>query len=113
MWRAANKVVFSKSLSSVTTARTRLECVFNADAVGAMKSAAHHDISIGGPHLAAEALKAGLVDVYHFFVAPIIIGGGTSAFPSGVRIALTLQDERRFGNGMAYVGYDVAHPTRA
>jgi riboflavin biosynthesis pyrimidine reductase len=70
-----------------------------------MKSGSNHDISIGGPGLAAEAFKAGLVDLCHFFVAPISVGGGTSAFPARVRRNLELQDLRRFGNGMAYLHY--------
>jgi len=74
MWRAADKVVYSKSLSTVSTAKTRIERAFEPEAINRMKSAADHDISIGGPSLAAEAFKAGLVDVCHFFVSPIIVG---------------------------------------
>jgi riboflavin biosynthesis pyrimidine reductase len=70
-----------------------------------MKSTAGHDITIAGPTLAALAFKAGLVDVCHFFIAPIIVGGGTSALPAGVRLPLSLQAERRFGNGMVYLHY--------
>jgi dihydrofolate reductase len=106
MWRAANKVVFSRSLTTVGTKRTRLERTFNPGAIRAMKAGAGHDISIGGAHLAAEAFKAGLVDVCQFFVAPIIVGGGTSAFPTGARLSLALRDERRFRNGMVYLHYD-------
>ncbi len=105
MWRAADKVVFSTSLRTVSTTRTRIERAFTAEVVSRVKSASNHDISIGGPGLAAEAFKADLVDLCHFFIAPIIIGGGTSAFPAGVRRTLTLQDLRRFGNGMAYLHY--------
>lgn len=111
IWGAAEKIVFSRSLATVTTARTRIERDFKADAIREMKSAAKQDITIGGPHLAAEAFKAGLVDVCHFFVAPVIVGGGTSAFPAGVRLRLSLQGERRFGNGMAYLQYRAAHDT--
>ena len=109
IWGAAEKVVFSKSLATVTTSRTRIERAFTPDVIRAMKSAASQDITIGGPHLAAEAFKAGLVDVCHFFVAPFIVGGGTSAFTAGVRLTLSLQGERRFGNGMAYLHYRAAH----
>jgi dihydrofolate reductase len=107
MWRDADKVVYSKSLSAASTAKTRIERVFQPEAISRMKSAAKHDISIGGPGLAAEAFKASLVDVCHFFVAPIIVGGGTSAFPSGVRLSLNLLDELRFGNGMVYLHYGI------
>jgi dihydrofolate reductase len=109
MWRNADKVVYSTSLPAVSTARTRIERAFNPEAVSRMKSTAKQDIGIGGPGLAAEAFKAGLVDECHFFVAPIIIGGGKSAFPSGVRLSLDLLDERRFGNGMVYLHYGITH----
>jgi dihydrofolate reductase len=109
IWGAAEKVVFSKSLATVTTARTRIERAFEPEAIRAMKSAASQDMTIGGPNLAAEAFKARLVDECHFFVAPIIVGGGTSAFPAGVRLTLSLQGERRFGNGMTYLHYRAAH----
>jgi dihydrofolate reductase len=107
-WRAADKVVYSRSLQTVSTARTRIERVFNPELVRSLKSAADHDISISGPGLAAEAFKAELVDACHFFVSPIIIGGGTSAFPAGVRLDLTLQEERRFRNGTVYLHYRAA-----
>jgi len=113
MWRAADKVVYSKSLSTVSTAKTRIERAFEPEAIHSMKSAADHDISIGGPSLAAEAFKAGLVDVCHFFVSPIIVGDGTRAFPTGVRQGLSLQDERRFGNGMVYLHYRFARSQAA
>ena len=109
IWGAAEKIVFSRSLATVTTARTRIERAFKPEAIREMKSAASQDISIGGPHLAAEAFKARLVDVCHFFVAPIIVGGGTSAFPAGVRLRLSLLGERRFSNGMAYLHYRACH----
>jgi dihydrofolate reductase len=108
-WGAAEKIVFSRSLATVTTAKTRIERAFKPEAIRALKASARQDITIAGPHLAAEAFKAGLVDVCHFFVAPIIVGGGTSAFPADLRVTLTLQGERRFGNGMAYLHYRAAH----
>lgn len=105
MWRAANKIVYSRSLPAVSTARTRLERTFSPEAIRRLKTSAEQDISIGGPTLAGEAFKAGLVDVCYFFVTPVIVGGGTSAFPAGVRLALDLLDQRRFGNGMVYLHY--------
>ncbi len=107
MWRDADKVVYSKSLSAVSTAKTRIERAFEPDAINSMKSTAMRDISIAGPGLAAEAFKAGLVDECYFVVTPIIVGGGTSAFPPGVRLPLHLLDERRFGNGMVYLHYGI------
>jgi dihydrofolate reductase len=105
IWLAADKVVYSRSLAAVTTARTRLEREFDPQAVREMKEKASRDISVGGPHLAAEAIKAGLVDEYHFFVTPIVVGGGNPALPDDVRVKLELVGERRFRNGTVYLHY--------
>ena len=109
IWRAADKVVYSKTLQTASTAKTRIERDFNPAAVRSLKSAADHDISVGGAGLAAEAFKGDLVDVCHFFVAPVLVGGGTSAFPAGVRLGLDLQEERRFRNGTVYLHYRAVH----
>jgi len=109
IWRSAHKIVYSRSLSAVSAAMTRLERAFQPEAISELKATAERDISIGGPNLAAEAFRARLVDVCQFFVAPIIVGGGTSAFPPDVRLSLKLLDERRFGNGMVYLHYEAAH----
>jgi dihydrofolate reductase len=92
-------------LPSVSGARTRIERDFEPEAVRQMKASLPHDLAIGGPDLAAQAIKAGLVDEYHFFLAPIVVGAGTPALPANVRIGLELQDERRFANGVVYVSY--------
>jgi dihydrofolate reductase len=105
VWRDADKVVFSRTLDQVTTERTRLEREFDPDAIRRLKEGAERDISIGGPTLAAEALRAGLVDEYQLVVAPVIVGGGTPVFPSGVRADLELVDERRFENGAVHLHY--------
>ena len=105
VWRDADKVVFSRTLDQVTTERTRLEREFDPDAIRRLKEDAERDISIGGPTLAAEAIRAGLVDEYQLVVAPIIVGGGTSVFPGGVRFDLELVDERRFTNGAVHLHY--------
>lgn len=107
IWQAADKVVYSGTLESVSSARTRLERAFDPDAVRLMKDSAERDLSVGGPGLAAEALRAGLVDECRLFVAPVVVGGGTGFFPDGVRLPLELLDERRFDNGMAYLRYRV------
>jgi dihydrofolate reductase len=103
IWRAADKIVFSRSLETVTSERTRIERSFDPDAIREMKASADKDISIGGPTLAAQAFGAGLVDEIRLFLAPIIVGGGTRALPNGVRRPLELLDERRFDNGMVYL----------
>jgi dihydrofolate reductase len=103
LWRAADKVVYSTSLSEVTTARTRIERRFDAGAVRALKE--RGDVSVGGPTLAAHAIRAGLVDEYQFYVNPIAVGGGLAALPSGVTVPLTLVDEHRFSSGVVYLRY--------
>ena len=103
IWRAADKVVFSTTLDAVTTPRTRLERALDPEAVRALK--AEGDVSIGGPTLAADALRAGLVDELHLFLNPVVVGGGTAALPDGLRADLELVSERRFGNGTVYLCY--------
>jgi dihydrofolate reductase len=105
IWQAADKIVYSTTLETVTTARTRIERDFDPEAVRQIKSQASHDLNVGGPDLAGHALKAGLVDECHLFVAPIVVGGGNPIFPGHLRVELELLDERRFGNGMVYLRY--------
>jgi dihydrofolate reductase len=105
IWRAADKIVYSRTLESVSSARTRLEREFDPGAVRRLKAEASRDLAVGGPNLAAEAFKAGLVDEVHLTVAPMIVGGGVAALPDDVRLKLELLDERRFGNGMVHLSY--------
>jgi dihydrofolate reductase len=105
IWRAADKVVFSKTLETVSSQRTRIERNFDPEAIRAMKAAADRDISVGGPELAGQALRAGLIDEIGLFLAPIVVGGGTWALPDGARVKLELLDERRFDNGVVHLHY--------
>ena len=105
IWRAADKVVYSRSLEKVSSERTHLERTFDPDAVREMKAAADRDLGVGGPDLAAQAIRAGLVDEIHLFVSPIVVGGGTKALPDEVRVELELLAERRFDNGVVYLRY--------
>jgi dihydrofolate reductase len=105
IWQAADEIVYSKTLSAVRGARTRLERDFDIDAVRQMKSTAGRDIEVAGPELAAHAIKAGLVDEFHLYVVPIVLGGGKRYFPNDVRLKLELLDERRFGSGAVYLRY--------
>ncbi len=105
IWQAADKVVYSRTLERVSSARTRIERAFESDAVRALKAAAERDITVGGAELAGQALAAGLVDECNLFLSPIVVGGGTPALPAGVRVELELLGERRFGNGVVYVHY--------
>jgi len=105
IWRAADKIVYSRTLHATSSARTRIERDFDPDAIRGMKAEAARDISIGGPTLAASAIKAGLIDEYHLFLNPIVVGGGTQALPDQVRVTLELVGERRFGGGVVYLHY--------
>ncbi len=105
IWQAADKIVYSTTLETVSSARTRIERDFDPEAVRQMKALASRDITVGGPDLAAQAIRAGLVDELQLFVAPIVVGGGKKALPTNVRLKLELLDERRFGNGMVYLHY--------
>jgi dihydrofolate reductase len=105
IWQAADKVVYSRTLESAASARTRIERAFEPEAVRAMKTAAAGDISVGGADLAGQALAAGLVDECQLLLGPIAVGGGKPALPAGVRIRLELLDERRFASGVVYLRY--------
>ena len=105
IWRATDKVVYSKTLEKASSAKTRIERSFDPDAVRRMKEEAARDLSIAGPDLAAQAIEAGLVDEIQLFLSPIVVGGGTAALPKGVRVTLELLDERRFGNGTVFLRY--------
>ena len=107
IWRAAEKIVYSQTLESVSTADTRLERVFDPAQVRALKAAATRDISIGGPELAGAAFTAGLVDEIMLLLTPVIVGGGKPALPADVHLNLELLDERRFNNGTVLLRYSV------
>jgi dihydrofolate reductase len=105
IWRAADKIVYSRTLEAVSSARTRIERAFDPDAVRQLKAVAERDITVGGPDLAAQAIEAALVDELHLFVSPIVVGGGKQSLPDNVRLRVELLDERRFGNGMVHLHY--------
>lgn len=105
IWRAADKVVYSTTLENASTAKTRIERNFDPEGIRQMKAAAEGDLTVSGPHLAAHAIRAGLVDEYHLFVNPIIVGGGNPFLPDDVRLDLDLMDEHRFDGGVVYLRY--------
>jgi dihydrofolate reductase len=105
IWQSADKIVYSKTLATVASARTRIERNFDPEAIRQLKLAAARDISVGGPDLAAQAIKAGLVDEIQLLVSPVVVGGGKPALPSLGPLRLELLDERRFGNGVVYLRY--------
>ena len=107
LWRAAEKIVYSRTLQTVSSARTRIEREFDRDAVRRLKQSSAADISVGGAELAGHALAAGLVDECHLFLCPVVVGGGKRALPDGVRAELELLGERRFQSGFVHLHYRV------
>jgi dihydrofolate reductase len=105
MWQAANKIVYSRTLGTVSTRKTQLMRTFDPESIRQLKDAVEQDILIGGPELAAQAFQAGLIDECQLFLTPIIVGGGKKSLPDNVRIELELLEERRFGNGMVFLRY--------
>ena len=107
IWRAADKLVFSRTLSSVTSARTRIEAGFDPDAIRAFKRSAGLDLSVGGAELAGQALRANLIDECHLFLSPVLVGGGKRALPTQAHGRLELLAERRFKSGVVHLHYQV------
>jgi dihydrofolate reductase len=107
VWQAADKVVYSTTLGAASTARTRLERSFDPASLRDLKASATSDLTIGGAQVAAHALEAGLVDEYHLFTHPVVVGGGKPALPSETRFDLELLDHRRFSSGVLYLGYRI------
>jgi dihydrofolate reductase len=107
IWRAAEKIVYSKTLKAVSSVRTRIEPDFAPEAIRRMKATAGSDMSLGGPELAAQAIKAGLVDEFRLLVHPIVVGGGKRSLPNNVRLKPELLYERRFASGVVYLQYRV------
>jgi dihydrofolate reductase len=105
IWRAAEKIVYSRTLESASSARTRIERDFDPEAIRRLKEASQSEISVGGAGLAAEAIRAGLVDEYRLFLVPVLVGGGKRALPDGVRAELELLEEHRFAGGVVYLRY--------
>jgi dihydrofolate reductase len=108
IWQAAEKVVYSRTLQTVSSARTRIERDFDPDAIRRLKETSDADITIGGAELAGQAIGAGLVDECHLFLGPVIVGGGKRALPDDVRAQLELLDERRFRRGVVHLHYRVS-----
>jgi dihydrofolate reductase len=105
IWQAADKVVFSTTLVTASSARTRIERDFDPEKIRDMKASASRDLSVGGPGLAARAIESGLVDEFLRFITPIVVGGGTRWLPDGVRVELELADEHRFDRGVVFLRY--------
>jgi len=110
LWRAAEKVVFSRTLQAPSSERTRIERDFDPAAIRDLKESSARDITVGGAQLAGVAMAEGLVDECHLFLNPVIVGGGKRALPDGVHTELELLAERRFGNGVVYLRYGLTGP---
>ncbi len=107
IWPAAEKIVYSRTLQTVSSARTRVERVFDPEMIRQPKEASGRDITIGGPEIAGQAIDAGLVDERHLFLGPVVVGAGKRSLASHVRVELDLLDERRFGNGVIHLHYRI------
>ncbi len=107
IWQAADKIVYSKTLKTASTRRTQVMRDFDPAAIRQLKQTSKEDILIGGPELAAQAFRAGLIDECHLFLTPIIVGGGKPSLPDNVRLQLELLEERRFGNGTVFLRYRI------
>ncbi len=105
IWQAADKIVYSRTLDAVSTRKTKIERTFDPESMRRLKQTAEKDILIGGPELAAHAFRSGLIDEYHLFIIPIIVGGGKRSLPDNVRLELELLEERRFNNGTVFLRY--------
>jgi dihydrofolate reductase len=105
IWQGADKVVYSRTLGEASSARTRIERDFDPEAVRELKASADSDLAVGGAELAAQALRAGLVDEIQLYVAPVVVGGGKRAWPADIHVPLNLLDEHRFGSGMVFLRY--------
>jgi dihydrofolate reductase len=108
IWRAAEKIVYSRTLQTVSSARTRIERGFDPGVIRRLKETSEADITIGGAELAGQAIAAGLVDECHLFLGPVVVGGGKRALPDNVRAQLELLDERRFRRGVVHLHYRVS-----
>ncbi len=104
-WQAADKIVYSRTLTEPRSARTRIEREFDADALQHLKANTGHDITVNGPELAAQAIRSGLVDEFQMIVCPVVVGGGKRFLPDGVRLDLELIEQRRFGNNWTVLRY--------
>jgi dihydrofolate reductase len=108
MWKATNKIVYSTTLTTARSARTKIEQVFKPDAIATLKGTARHDVAVGGSTLASQALKAGLVDEIQLYLTPIMLGAGKRAFPIDTHLPLKLLEERRFESGVVFLRFSCA-----
>jgi dihydrofolate reductase len=108
VWQSAEKIIYSTTMDQVSSARTWIERDFDPDSIRQLTQSADRDLSVGGAELAAQAIKAGLVDEYHLFLNPVLVGGGTAALPDNIRLDLELVDEHRFPNGVVHLHYRIA-----
>ena len=107
LWRAADKIVYSRTLQRPSSERTRVERQFDPVAITQLKESSARDLTIGGAELAGQAIAAGLVDECHLFLSPVVVGGGKRALPGDVHVELELLDERRFRSGVMHLHYRV------
>ncbi|MEP7365064.1 MAG: dihydrofolate reductase family protein [Acidobacteriota bacterium] len=107
IWQTSEKIVCSQSLKTVSLPPTRLDREFRPQAVREGKAKSSLDLAMGGPTLAADRLRTGLVDEYHMLIVPALLGRGTPVHPVNLRLRLDLLDERRFSSGWVYLRYRI------
>jgi dihydrofolate reductase len=113
IWRSADKIVYSRTLDAVSTARTRIERNFDAQAIKDLKASVNRDLVVGGPELSGQAIKAELVDEYHLYVAPVVVGGGKPWLPQGIRLDLERLDSHLFASGFIFLRYGALNVGRS
>lgn len=104
-WRSQTKIVFSSTLNQASSARTRIEHAFVPEEIRRLKESSTSDLSIGGAHLASQAIEARLVDEMHLYITPVTLGSGASAFPGEQRTYPELIDVNHFSSGVVHLHY--------
>jgi dihydrofolate reductase len=105
MWQAAEKVVYSRTLESVSSARTRIERSFDGEDIRRLKLTSSHDLTVGGADLAGQAIGAELVDELQLFVVPVVVGGGRAWLPKSLHLNLELLEFHHFASGVVFLRY--------
>jgi dihydrofolate reductase len=105
VWKATPKLVFSTTLEKVE-GNARLLHHVSPDDVARLKDGRGKQLAVGGAGLAATFIRLGLVDEFHLFISPVVLGGGTPYWPElDEGINLELLETRTFASRVVYVRY--------
>lgn len=108
VWRGKPKYVFSRTLDDVPEPGHTLVGGEAGPAIDRLRREHDGEVAIGGPALAAEAARLGLIDEYRLLLQPHLFGGGKGFFPSSpADVELRLLETRRFEAGTMYLRYEV------